>query len=289
MTDRHNDINDDQIRIITSDDSGFKKKRNRKGTVALWCIASVLLIGMVIALVFFIPEKEKEQQPYFSETQTGPTQTETQQETSISTETPYTIRRDTTVNNIRLSILIPTNATPVLEIGNDVLNDSTPILITQAADIRKDNGSIVGTFVVKGILVSRGEAKSGFCSIINGEVNLGVADASPMFEEAIINDGYFFRQYPLVAGGQIIENKPRGKSVRRALAEIDGNICVITSRDRITFHDFSQALIDTGVRDAIYLVGGGVFCRYRNESGKNISSGQPWDEKIENVNYIVWR
>lgn len=289
MTDRHNDINDDQIRIITSDDSGFKKKRNRKYTVLLWCITSVLLIGMVISLVFFISEKGKVQQPYFSEMSTEPAQTGAKSKTSTSTDAPYTIRRDTTVNNIGLSILIPMNATPVLEISNDVLNDSFPILITQAADIRKDNGSIVGTFVVKGNLVSRGEAKSGYCSIINGEVNLGVADASPMFEEAIINNGYFFRQYPLVAGGQIIENKPKGKSVRRALAEIGGNICVITSRDRITFHDFSQALIDTGVRDAIYLVGGTAFCKYRDESCNTISIGQPWDEKIENVNYIVWR
>ena len=77
---------------------------------------------------------------------------------------------------------------------------------------------IAGAYVVKGELLSKGEAKAGYCSIVNGEVNIGVADATPMLEEALMKDGYFFRQYPLVAGGQLIENKLKGAALRKALA-----------------------------------------------------------------------
>lgn len=155
--------------------------------------------------------------------------------------------------------------------------------------MRGDNGGIVGSFVVNGELVSKGEAKAGFCSIINGNVTVGVADATPMFEQALMSDGYFFRQYPLVVGGQIVENKPKGKSIRKALVELDGKISVIVSDERLTFHDFSKALTDVGVSNAIYLVGGDSYGRYMDARGASFTFGSEWDKGIDNVNYIVWR
>lgn len=47
---------------------------------------------------------------------------------------------DTTVNGMRLIILTPHGATATLEVGNDVVKDTTVILAAQAADIRSDNG-----------------------------------------------------------------------------------------------------------------------------------------------------
>ena len=201
----------------------------------------------------------------------------------------YTSRRDTTVNGMRLIILTPHGATATLEVGNGAVADTTAILAAQAADIRSDNGEIAGAYVVKGELLSKGEAKAGYCSIVNGEISIGVADATPMLEQALESEGYFFRQYPLVAAGQLIENKPQGKAKRKALAEIDGTICVVASADRLSFHDFSQALIDAGARNAIYIVGAYSTTLYTDRDGARHNIGNVYENAPANINYIVWR
>ena len=110
-----------------------------------------------------------------------------------------------------------------------------------------------------------------------------------MFEQALSDDGYFFRQYPLVIAGQIVENKPRGKAIRKALAEIGGEIAIICSNKRLTFHDFSQALADVGVRNAIYLVGSRSSGFYIDTAGRRFSFGNDKKQNIDNINFIVWR
>lgn len=287
MSNRHGDINDDEIRIISSGTIKSDKKKRRLLSLVLWGFALLILIG-VLGILFFSTGDIVEEKNH-----------EVVSEQHISTASiienaevksrAYTIKTDTVVDGIWLTILTPNNATPVLEIGNGCLNDSTIILIAQAADIRGDNGGIVGSFVVNGELVSKGEAKAGFCSIINGDVTVGVADATPLFEQALMSDGYFFRQYPLVVGGQIVENKPKGKSIRKALVEMDGKISVVVSREKLTFHDFSQALAYVGVSNAIYLVGGDAYGKYVDVDGGSFTFGHEWDKEIDNVNYIVWR
>lgn len=201
----------------------------------------------------------------------------------------YTEARDTVVNGVGLTFLIPQYAKPVLEVGEEVLNDTTAILVAQAADVRKDNGEIVGTFVCEGELLSRGESKSGFCAILGGDLYLGIADATPMFESALMHEGYFFRQYPLVFGGQVVENKPKGKSYRKALAIIDIKPVIVISKERLTFLEFSQALVDAGVNEAIYLVGSSSQGFYINEKGEKVTFGANVRSGNENINYIVWR
>ena len=56
----HGDIDDDQIRIISSRETERKKKRRRKRFVFLWCIAVAFLIGALV-LMFFIPEETVEE------------------------------------------------------------------------------------------------------------------------------------------------------------------------------------------------------------------------------------
>lgn len=104
-----------------------------------------------------------------------------------------------------------------------------------------------------------------------------------------MNNGYFFRQYPLVVGGQIVENKPKGRAIRKALAELDGRIYAVSSLERMSFHDFSQALVDLGVRNAIYLVGANSCGIYRDAQGKVFTFGTIPSEQLANINYIVWR
>lgn len=169
------------------------------------------------------------------------------------------------------------------------MRDSTAVLLVPAADIRQDNGAIVGAFVRKGELLSRGKSKAGFCAIINGEITVGVSDASPLLEEAIATEGYFFRQYPLVVGGQIVENKPKGTSKRKALATLNGKTVVVMSTDKLSFHDFSQALVDLGVSNAIYLIGSSSYGFGRTANGDRFIFGKPVENVPENFSFIVWR
>lgn len=287
MSIRQGDINDDEIRIISSGDVKTDKKKRKLLTVVLWVVASLLLIT-ALGIVFFSSGEIEDERLIKEATEQSIVSTTSENTNNLKTRA-FANKTDTIVDGIELSIITPNNATPVLEIGSECLNDSTIILIAQAADIRGDNGGIVGSFVVNGELVSKGEAKAGFCSIINGDVTVGVADATPLFEQALMSDGYFFRQYPLVVGGQIVENKPKGKSIRKALVEMDGRISVVVSREKLTFHDFSQALADVGVSNAIYLVGGDAYGKYVDSDGVSFTFGHEWDKEICNVNYIVWR
>ncbi len=264
------EIQDGEIRVIKSDSSHPREKK--RPTLILWLcgIAGLLLIG-ALAVIFFSAGETVDEEEVLKGTEISSNRVEVSSDTQVA---GYTLKRYMVVNGVKLEILTPYNALPVLAVGNDVLNDSSAVLTIQAADVREDYGAIVG---------------SRFCSIINGETTIGVADASPMFEQTLLSDGYFFRQYPLVVGGQIVENKPKGRSIRKALVEIDGQICVAISENRVSYHDFSQALIDAGASNAIALVGGDSYGTYKDSEGNLFTFGHPWDKSIDNVNYIVWR
>lgn len=307
MSNKQHDISDDEIRVIspTGADSP-RNDRKRKSMRYVYAAISVIAVAAaVMALIVLRPgnanETEPEDAAMASVIERGATFRTGSDANAINRIakddiddiTPanerYTTRRDTTVNGMRLIILTPHGAVPTLEVGNGVVNDTTAVLAAQAADIRRDNGEIAGAYVVRGELLSKGEAKAGYCSIVNGEINLGVADATPMLEQALMSGGYFFRQYPLVAAGQLIENKPQGKARRKALAEIDGTVSVVMSADKLTFHDFSQALIDAGARNAIYLVGASSTVFYNHRDGRRHFMGPVDENAPDNINYIVWR
>lgn len=294
MITKHNDIDDDEIRIISSQRIQSPKPKHRKSQksskLLAWTCSVLALLAMGgLAIIVFSTEDMVEEETLMSQSIVERNKTISVPNDSAVEAIPYVERIDSLVNGVNLSIFTPYGATPTLVVGNDVINDSTAVLIAQAADVRRDNGNIVGSFVMNGELLNKGEAKAGFCAIINDKVTIGVADATPMLEQALISNGFFFRQYPLVVGGQIVENKPRGKAKRKALAEIDGRIAVIISNNRATLHDFSQALIDAGVSNAIYLVGGNSHGCYKNATGKTVAFGPIWNNDIKNVNYIVWR
>lgn len=309
MSNKRLDIGDDEIRVIspTGDESprnDGKRKRKRYVYAAISVIAAAAVAAIVLTVLRPGNADETESEdiagssPVIERGAVFRPRSEVKAidkiaKDDINDSTPvnerYTSRRDTTVSGMRLIILTPHDAVPTLEVGNGAVADTTAILAAQAADIRRDNGKIAGAYVVKGELLSKGEAKAGYCSIVNGEVNIGVADATPMLEQALESEGYFFRQYPLVAAGQLIENKPQGKARRKALAEIDGTICVVASADKLTFHDFSQALIDAGARNAIYLVGANSTTFYTDRDGVRHNIGSVYENAPDNINYIVWR
>lgn len=293
MSERKYDINDDEIRIITSatgNETLPQKKKSRKRLIILISAISLIIVGGLVSLLilFSSADSSSPQSPSHSETISTPISEST--DIPIPAELDSFCRvTDTTVNNVPLKIFTPRFAKPYLEISKDAPNDSSIVLAALAADVRGDNGEIAGAYVLKGNLISKGQAKAGFCSIINGEISLGVADATPMLEQALETEGYFFRQYPLVVGGQLVENKPKGKSLRKALAEYDGNPCIIISLDRLTFHEFARTLVDLGVKNAIYLIGGDSPIIYKDKEGNRCVYGniRPYDSDY--INYIVWK
>jgi len=185
------------------------------------------------------------------------------------------------------------NAVPELCIGYPDPKDNTLVLAFQAADIRADNHEILGAYVLKGEMQSHGRSKKGFCAIIDGKIQLGMAESTPLLEEATEKEGYFFRQYPLVLDGQMVQNKPKNKALRHALCEWNGTIVTVSSMGMESLHDFSQALADLGVRNAIYLVGADAygFCHTQSDDAPEttIWGERQTDKMYKKVNFIVWR
>lgn len=308
---KHPDINDDEIRIISSirdkdmspntesieakeAEPDKKPGPNRKRVLVILCAAILAVVVLAIVLyVFFSGGEDDASELDLSTTPAvvaAADDIETTEESGIEASAAgYVAITDTVINSVPLSIFTPVGLTPSLSLGTDVLNDSTAKLVVQAADVRGDNGGIVGAYVNRGELLSKGQAKAGFCAIIGGKISVGVAEATPLLEQALETDGFFFRQYPLVVANQVVENKPKGTSLRKALAEWNGQPVVIMSNRKMTFHDFSQSLADLGVSNAIYLVGGKAYGFSVGANGDKTEFGTMQGQMHPNTNYIVWR
>lgn len=291
------DIRDDQIRIIGEGANKKSLKRN------VWfIILSVLAIAIIGAIILFAstPNEEDvveiELEPTLFEPVTLPEPVKPQWiGKDVDSLLPgFTEIRDTLMNDIPIRIYIPHNAEMSLHIGRMDKTDTSIIYAAQAADIRADNGGIVGAFVLNGEPKAWGLSKKGYCASINGEVTIGVADNTSLFEEATMCGGHFFRQYPLVKDGQVMENVPKGKSIRRAICDRQGEIFMVETGTLESFHDFAQALADLGVNQAVYLVGSSAYGWAVDENGTTHQFGEDnyytgRRKMPKNTSYIVWR
>jgi hypothetical protein len=276
------DINDDEIRVIGGGQSRRPSNLNRWLWVAVAGIV-LLILGIMLRM------KQNAYQNEMAEAGTLP-EPEAVSPTLVQAAAATVLVSDTTINDVQLRLYFPVNAVPELRIGIPDTTDPSLLMALQAADIRADNGLMVGAFVLKGELMSRGMSKKGFCAILGDEIHIGMAESTPLFEESIEKEGGFFRQYPLVCDGKMVENKPKGKAVRHALCEIDGQVAVVSSLSNESMHDFAQALEDMGVRQAIYLTGADSygFCRPKNRPFTfwgNVTLAASYG----NVNFIVWK
>lgn len=293
------EIRDDQIRIIGEGES--KNHWPRRIWIITLSVLGVVAIGVI--MLFAIRHKEeavvelKQPEPALFDPVKLPESVEPQQwigRRVDSLATGFTEIRDTLINDIPIRIYIPHNAEMSLHIGRMDKADTSVVYVAQAADVRADNGGIVGAFVLNGEPKAWGLSKKGFCASIRGKVIVGVADNTSLFEEATECGGYFFRQYPLVKDGQVIDNEPKGKSVRRAICDRLGEIFMVETGTAESFHDFAQALADMGVNQAVYLVGSSAYGWAVDENGTTHEFG---DENYytgrrrlpENTSYIVWR
>ena len=289
---KEKDIRDDEIRVIGEDD---KAKFNG------WKWLLLLLAGIVIGFVVWalLPQKHEDpkEDPEQGVFEPGndsvePTIVKLPLAKAEDNGKSFIEIMDTTINDIPMRLYLPHQVTMSLHVGNIDRIDQSIVFAAQAADIRADNGGIVGAFVLEGEPKAWGLSKKGYCAIINDTVTVGVADNSPLFEEATEKGGYFFRQFPLVDNGKLVENELKGKAVRRALCDRGGEIFTVETLSIESFHDFSQALVDLGVDNAIYLVGANAFGWATDADGQRHEFGDPnpkTSKKWRNINYLVMR
>lgn len=292
------DIRDDQIRIVGEEDQRKPISRN-KWIVVIAVLGVIVLLAFILSGNHEVPAQQlSEPEPALFEPVVEPEPVAVGREWLGRDVDPsqagFTEIGDTLINDIPIRIFIPHNAEMSLQIGRMNREDATIIYAAQAADVRADNGGIVGAFVLNGEPLAWGLSKRGFCASINGVVTVGVADNSPLFEQATEQGGYFFRQYPLVGDGVLIENEPKGKSVRRAICDRRGEIFMAESGTPESFHDFAQALVDLGVDQAVYLVGSSAYGWAIDESGTMHEFGEDnyytgRRKMPKNTSYIVWR
>lgn len=294
----YKEIRDDQIRVINSEN--LKKKPSRTQWIIIISVLTLLFVVIIIG-AFSHYKKNKIQQlqepePALFEPIEEPEPVPIQWlgNAPDSSALGYTEIQDTLINDIPIRIYIPHNADLSLHIGRMNRKDTTVIFAAQAADVRADNGGIVGAFVLKGEPKAWGLSKKGYCASINGQITIGVADNSPLFEQATEEGGYFFRQYPLVSNGEIVENELKGKSIRRGICERQGEIFMVETGTPESFHDFSQALVDLKVNQAVYLVGSSAYGWAVDQTGTTHEFGDDnyytgRRKMPKNTSYIVWR
>lgn len=284
------DILDDEIRIISGGEGQSDPHDDRKLRLTRWGWVAAVGAIVVLALAFILTSRSDADEEELAEEQiTEAEERAAVDDSAVEPAPPFTEMADTTLGQRRLTILTPRNAAPRLIIGDSILDAAETVLAVQAADVRHDNQQIVGAYVIGGDMKSKGKSKSGFCAIINGDITIGVAQATPLLEQATEEGGYFFRQYPLVYEGEIIENNLKNKSQRKALAEWNGRVMVVVSQERLSLHDFSQALVDLGVKNAIYLTGSTAYLKARLADGRTYEFGKRETAAHPNTNYIYWQ
>ena len=299
------DIEDSEIRIIGTPPAPIpeqppKTNKNKKRWLIFMGIFIIIIIitGIIISKILSYRESKLyvEEPSYFEPLyESEPLIMEQQIEQYKDSATfGYTEIRDTIINDIPIRLYIPHHADMTLHLGRINRQDTTIIYAAQAADVRADNGGIVGAFVLKGEPKAWGLSKKGFCASIDGKVTVGVAANSPLFEQATERSGYFFRQYPLVDNGTPVLNEPKGKAIRRGICDMGGSIFMVETLTKESFYDYAQVLADMGVDNAIYLVGSTAYGWAVDRQGIAHEFGEDdcyagRRRMPKNTTYVVWR
>lgn len=287
MNNKDYNIGDDEFHVIGQQGQD-RKDRKKKLLKILLNVLAVLLCATIITLIL--------QFTVFSST---PKQDiEPIGNWNLGIDYPYTEKIDTIVKGLELTLYVPHNASPSITIGSP---DSTSlpeeaVLAFRAADLSLE-GKLVGVFVCDGVVYQskkESSSKLGYCAVIDGEITIGTAESTPLFEKAVEHNGGFFRQHSLVADGKVMTKEVEEygkKTLRRALCERGGQVFVAVCTEG-SMHNLAMALASLGVDNAVYLLGftksyGGWW---RDVDGK-VEFSHTTDDftTYEFENYIVWK
>ena len=256
-----------------------------------WAIIGAVVLAIIIFLVVHFMSKPSNDKVAATSSSSAKADVTDIWYNNSDTKLPScTMVSDTLIDGIHLQIFTPYNTVPMLHVGPFDTTDADIVFATMGADLGYDKGKIIGPFVCEGEVLSYGGGrKLGYCAIIDDNITLGVSENSSLFEEAIESGGYFFRQYPAVDNGVMVENNPKNAAFRRALCMLGGKICIVATFDRVLMNDFATALVKLGADNAIFLVGGNAEGWYRTQDGELHQLGETYVKGNPNINYIVFR
>lgn len=167
--------------------------------------------------------------------------------------------------------------------------DSSIYMITRSSDYKlvNDRKEIIGDFINDGEILAKSNWRAGFMIIENGNAQIGINRSPKIFKHALNAKGSMFRQFALVSGGVKCSKQfeLKGKVTRCAYAIRNQSLYFIETVHPETMHGFSDALVELGFIDAIYITGGSqpnLF--YRAADGT--SHGEYIDDKPHDM--IIW-
>ncbi len=284
----NNEIQDNEIRILGSGTLD-SPEHGKKGRTPKWVwvvVASALLLAVgLLALIgnLYI-------NGYFNFQKFTPTR-DIEPITLLkdNSQPAYVTVVDTLVGDSKLRIFYPHNAMPALHVGPLDAADTDVVSATQAAVIRGDNDQILGSFVMDGEKLARGNTVKGFCAVIGNQISIGYSKNTALVDQAVDSDGHFFRQYCLVAEGMPVYNNQERKFIRRALCTREGRVFIVETLTSTSMSDFSHTLIDMGVEYAVNLVGTKTYGWYTDRNGTRHEFTSRPNKVPENTSYLVWR
>ena len=171
------------------------------------------------------------------------------------------------------------------------LDDTTCYFVTRSADYRYDGERkvLIGDYIHEGDMYSKNTWRAGYLAIVQGRAEIGIGRGPAMRDYIQQHGGSMFRQFALVSAGVkcISQYVLKGKVTRCAYARMpNGELYYVETRYPETLYGFSDALVEYGCVDAVYVTGGSQPDQfYRDDKG--IRHGDFVDDK--NHTMVVWR
>ena len=141
------------------------------------------------------------------------------------------------------------------------LEDERLYLVTRSADYRyqQEEQIIIGDYILSGEELQHNSWRAGYFSVVDGHAEMGIGRRPEMRDYVMDHHGSMFRQFALVSAGVkcVSQYRLKGKVTRCAYARMPNNdLYFVETRYPETLYGFSDALIEYGFVDAIYVTGG---------------------------------
>lgn len=275
-----NNIIDDEIHVLGTTPKHDAPKRRYWLVIAIVAVATVLIAASVAGLLLYSDNNVDEKVDYMED------HIKVHDVASNHIEGSMSVSLDS-INNVAFSMYNLKNPQVTLQTFAPSPQDTNLLLAVPAADYRRDNGMMVGDFVLNGEQLSRGQRKKGYFALVDNKYTIGNSETTEMRDYCKACDGNFFRQYILVWDGEAQMNQLKGKAKRRAIGQKGDEWIVVETTHRESLYDFSEALADYGFSTALHLVGGVTTMMWRENGTFHTSPSQEIGGD-EHPNYLVF-